>query len=469
MNESGNTWFITQFTGKNAPNYAVRAVQGYSAWDGVYTVWNSQYQKTITELGILICNSSEYGGVSMPIYRGSKDFLSSYERGILQASDADGKNVLGMRYYNAEKTYIQIVGYEMIEGTNDANVTVYLYEITDSGLSLVANVSVRAGSSAHALAGTKAVIYGNAQASANSAGADEFGLSAVNNPDSITFTYAAPANTLAGLINGIEDDYAYKAQLKELLNITDEGNGEEGGENGGEEGGETEPSYTELSEATTLNKIETDGAGGATNVQSVAFDGLDGDTWFMVQFTGNNAPNFAVRSTEQFATWGEATVGNNAGMFITNSSYENQRSINLYRGSDMNSGTRRARIDGTMGVGAGNECFDSSKNYIMIIGYTQNASVSTSADVTCYIFEINADGTLTLLINKTATGTYAYNALTGTKAVIYGNIGVTDNQLGPDSVTFTYATPKATLEELIGGVADTYQYKAALKTSLNLS
>ena len=135
----------------------------------------------------------------------------------------------------------------------------------------------------------------------------------------------------------------------------------------------------------------------------------------------------------------------------------------------MNSGTRRARIDGTMGVGAGNECFAASKNYIMIIGYTQNASVSTSADVTCYIFEINADGTLTLLINKTATGTYAYNALTGTKAVIYGNIGVTAEQLGPDSVTFTYATPKATLEELIGGVADTYQYKAALKTSLNLS
>ena len=277
------------------------------------------------------------------------------------------------------------------------------------------------------------------------------------------------------MIAGVADTYQHKTAIVDLLDLTvgegGEPDGGEGGESGedGEEGGETEPSYTELSEATTLNKIETDGAGGATNVQSVAFDGLDGDTWFMVQFTGNNAPNFAVRSTEQFATWGEATVGNNAGMFITNSSYENQRSINLYRGSDMNSGTRRARIDGTMGVGIGNECFNASKSYIMIIGYTQNASVTTSADLTCYVFEINEDGTLTLVLEKTATATYAYNALTGTKAVIYGNIGVTDNQLGPDSVTFTYAAPKATLEELIAGVADTYQYKAALKTSLNLS
>ena len=259
----------------------------------------------------------------------------------------------------------------------------------------------------------------------------------------------------------------YKAQLKALLNITDSDNEEEGGEEGGET--DSENTYTELSEVTTLNKIETDGAGNATNVQSIVFDGLSGDTWFMVQFTGNNAPNFAVRSTAQFTEWGAATTGNDAGMLITNSSYENQRSINLYRGTKTDSGARRVRMDGTMGVGAGNECFAANKNYIMIIGYTQNASVSTSADITCYIFEILEDGALSLIFNKTVTGTYAYNALTGTKAVIYGNIGVTANQLGPDSVTFTYAIPKSSLEELINGVADTYQYKTALKTSLEIA
>jgi hypothetical protein len=252
----------------------------------------------------------------------------------------------------------------------------------------------------------------------------------------------------------------------------DDGNEDSSGEDSSSEEGTIvtpEGDYTELSDVTTLGQINVDANGAATNVQSIVFDGLAGDTWFMVQFTGNNAPNFAVRSTAQFSEWGAATTGSDAGMFITNSSYENQRSINIYRGTNMNSGTRRVRIDGEMGVGVGNECFVASKNYIMIIGYTQNATATTSADLTCYIFEINADGTLALIVEKSATATYAYNALTGTKAVIYGNIGVSANQLGPDSVTFTYATPKATLAELIGGVADTYQYKEALKTSLNLS
>ena len=449
----GDTWFMVQFTGNNAPNFAVRSTEQFATW-GEATVGNNA--------GMFITNSSYENQRSINLYRGS-DMNSGTRRARIDGTMGVG---IGNECFNASKSYIMIIGYtQNASVTTSADLTCYVFEINEDGtLTLVLEKTATATYAYNALTGSKAVIYGNIGVTDNQLG-----------PDSVTFTYAAPKATLEELIAGVADTYQHKTAIVDLLDLTigegGEPDGGEGGESGedGEEGGETEPSYTELSEATTLNKIETDGAGGATNVQSVAFDGLDGDTWFMVQFTGNNAPNFAVRSTEQFATWGEATVGNNAGMFITNSSYENQRSINLYRGSDMNSGTRRARIDGTMGVGIGNECFNASKSYIMIIGYTQNASVTTSADLTCYVFEINEDGTLTLVLEKTATATYAYNALTGSKAVIYGNIGVTDNQLGPDSVTFTYATPKATLEELIAGVADTYQYKAALKTSLNLS
>ena len=222
MGESGNTWFMTQFTGKNAPNYAVRAVQGYSSWDGAYTKWNSQYQATITELGLLICNSTEYGGFNIPVYRGSTEVLTSYERGLLQAQDENGTNLFGMRYYDAAKTYVQIVGYEVAtDGSTSATFTVYLYEVTDSGLSLVASDTRVLGSTTNALAGTKAVIYGNMQASSASVAADDYGLSAQNNPDCAVFQYAKPAKNLQGLMQNVSDHYEYKDDLKTALGLTD--------------------------------------------------------------------------------------------------------------------------------------------------------------------------------------------------------------------------------------------------------
>ena len=449
-NLAGDTWFMVQFTGNNAPNFAVRSTAKFTEW-GAATTGN--------DAGMLITNSSYENQRSINLYRGTK-MDATTRRVRIDGTMGVGP---GNECFVASKNYIMIIGYaQNADVTTSADLTCYIFEIDENGaIKLTFSNSATATYAYNALTGTKAVIYGNIGVTANQLG-----------PDSVKFTYATPADSLYNLMDGVADTYRYKNAIIELLDVTEPPVvNPDGGNEGGEEGGDVKPEspYTELSESTTLNKIQTDGAGGATNVQSVVFDGLDGDTWFMVQFTGNNAPNFAVRSTEQFATWGEATVGNNAGMLITNSSYEQQRSINIYRGTKTDSTTRRARIEGTMGEGIGNECFVASKNYIMIIGYTQNASVTTSADLTCYIFEINADGTLTLVVEKTATATYAYNGLTGTKAVIYGNIGVTASQMGPDSVTFTYATPKATLEELIDGVADTYQYKAALETSLNLS
>lgn len=712
MGESGNTWFMTQFTGKNAPNYAVRAVQGYSSWDGKYTNWNSQYQKTITELGLLICNSTEYGGFHIPVYRSSTNVLTAWERGLLQAQNESGTNVLGMRYYDPQKTYVQIIGYEVAtDGSTNATFTVYLYEVADSGLSLVAHATHTYGSNTNALAGTKAVIYGNMQASASSTAADDYGLSAQNNPDCVVFQYAKPAKSLQGLMQNVSDYYEYKDDLKTALGLTDvdtdyvfevpEAPEEEipqtttlsssatlsqikattgvasnveyiefdadydkdvwfitqftgqnapnfavramqgfstwdssttaaatiNGTNTWHAGmlltqtseetwqglfcyrgtitnsstrrgsvaaadglgvykqaagteyiqvigyspqndgstvtltayvfkvangqatllssgtgiatsaanalvgrkaviygnigvtstfqGPSSVSFqyetpasdlstlinnlqndyaykddlavaldvtlkqpdvvetTQLSSSATLNKIVTDGYGAASNVQSVAFDGLGGNTWFMVQFKGNNAPNFAVRSTAQFTEWGDATKGNDAGMLICTSCFENQRDIRLFRGtntSNANGGTRRDLNNYTSGSwnnGPGNEYFNANTEYVMIVGYTQNTTTSTSADITIYIYKIS-NGALIQAYSTCATATYAYNALSGTKAVIYGNIGVTASQAGPDNVTFSYAQPADSLAGLLKNVKDTYAYKDDLISALSL-
>ena len=714
MGESGNTWFMTQFTGKNAPNYAVRAVQGYSSWDGAYTKWNSQYQATITELGLLICNSTEYGGFHIPVYRGSTQVLTAWERGLLQSQDENGTNVLGMRYYDPAKTYVQIIGYEVAtDGSTNATFTVYLYEVTDSGLSLMAHDTDTKGSNTNALAGTKAVIYGNMQASKESAAADDFGLSGQNNPDCVVFQYAKPANSLQGLMQNVSDHYEYKDDLKTALGLTDvdtdyvfdvpeipevvvpqattlsssatlaqikattgvasdveyiefdadyekdvwfitqftgqnapnfavratqgfstwdsnttaaatingtntwhagmlltqtseeswqglfcyrgtitdsttrrgniaaaDGLGLNKQAVGTEyiqvigyspqnddttatltayvfkvangqatllSSGTANPTYaanalagrkaviygnigvtstfqgpssvsfqyetpasdlstlinnlqsdyaykddlatalnvelrqpeeevvesTVLPSSATLNKIVTDGYGAASNVQSVAFDGLGGATWFMVQFTGNNAPNFAVRSTAQFTEWGTATTGNDAGMLICTSCFENQRDIRLFRGtntSNANGGSRRDLSNYTIGSwnnGPGNEYFNASTEYVMIVGYAQNATTSTSADITVYIYKIS-NGTLVQTYSTVATATYAYNALTGNKAVIYGNIGVTASQAGPDSITFSYVEPADSLAGLLKNVKDNYAYKDDLVSALSL-
>ena len=713
MGESGNTWFMTQFTGKNAPNYAVRAVQGYSSWDGAYTTPNTPYG-TVTELGLLICNSTEYGGFHIPVYRGSTNVLTSWERGLLQAQDQNKTNLLGMRYYDSAKTYVQIIGYEVAtDGSTNATFTVYLYEVTDSGLSLVAHATHTYGSNTNALAGTKAVIYGNMQASSASVAADDYGLSAQNNPDCVVFQYAKPAKSLQGLMQNVSDHYEYKDDLKTALGLTDvdtdyvfevpeepeevipqattlsssatlaQIKATTGVANGVEYvefdadyekdvwfitqfTGQNAPNFavratqgfstwdsnttaeatingtntwhagmlltqtseeswqgvycyrgtitnsttrrgniaaadglglykqaagteyiqvigyspqsdgatvtltayvfkvangqatllssgtgtatsaanalvgrkaviygnigvtstfqgpssvsfqyetpasdlstlinnlqsdyaykddlatalnvelkqpeaevvesTVLPSSATLNKIVTDGYGAASNVQSVAFDGLGGDTWFMVQFTGNNAPNFAVRSTAQFTEWGTATTGNDAGILICTSCFENQRDIRVFRGtntSNANQGNRRDLsnyTEGSWNNGPGNEYFNASTEYVMIVGYTQNATTSTSADITVYIYKVSS-GALVKTYSTVATATYAYNALTGNKAVIYGNIGVTASQAGPDSVTFSYVEPADSLAGLLKNVKDDYAYKDDLVSALSL-
>ena len=472
MGASGNTWFMTQFTGKNAPNYAVRAVQGYSTWDGKYTNWNSQYQQTITELGLLICNSTEYGGFHIPAYRGSTNILTAWERGLLQAQNESGTNLLGMRYYDSTTTYVQIVGYEVAtDSSTNATFTVYLFEVTDSGLSLVAHATDTKGSNTNALAGTKAVIYGNIQASSASSAADDYGLSAQNNPDCVVFQYAKPANSLQGLMQNVSDHYEYKDDLKTALGLTDV---------------DTDyvfdvpevpevviPEVTTLSSSATLAQIKAT-TGVASDVEYIEFDAdYEKDVWFITQFTGKNAPNFAVRATQGFSTWGSNTTaassinGTNtwhAGMLLTQTSEETWQGLYCYRGTITNSSTRRGNVAAADGLGVYKQT--DGTEYIQIIGYSPQAD-GTTATLTAYVFKV-ANGQATLLSSGTANPTYAANALAGRKAVIYGNIGVTSAFQGPSSVSFQYETPANDLSTLINNLQSDYAYKDDLATALNV-
>ena len=472
MGESGNTWFMTQWTGKNAPNYAVRAMQGYSSWDGHYTAWSSPAQATITSHGMMITNSSMYNQIGVGVYRGTSTMdESNGERGNVQGEfvNASGntQGAFGMRYYNAGVTYVQIVGYEM---TGD--VTVHLFSVSDGELSLVASATQTLTAVTNALAGTKAVIYGNAQIIEH-ANADETALSAANNPDSVTFQYATPANSLTNLLKGVSDYYEYKDDIVTALNITEDVSQKVEAPKPAEQ--------TALANSATLNSINADKSGNAASVDNVTFDGFSGETWFVTQFTGRNAPNYAVRSYD-FSAWqtSDATAANytggaNSGVIITNSARVNQRTMQIFQGSNTSS-TGRASITGSSGNGPGLEYFTAGQEYIQIVGYSQNATTASSADVAVYNFKVN-NGVATLAFEGTFTGTYCYNAPKGSTAVIYGSIRTytnattdtgTDVSVSGDTVTFSYGQPATSLEGLIKGLDNTYVYKDDLATALSI-
>ena len=212
----------------------------------------------------------------------------------------------------------------------------------------------------------------------------------------------------------------------------------------------------------------------ANGVEYVEFDAdYEKDVWFITQFTGQNAPNFAVRATQGFSTWdsnttAEATInGTNtwhAGMLLTQTSEEAWQGVYCYRGTITNSTTRRGNIAAADGLGLYKQT--AGTEYIQVIGYSPQSDGAT-VTLTAYVFKV-ANGQATLLSSGTGTATSAANALVGRKAVIYGNIGVTSTFQGPSSVSFQYETPASDLSTLINNLQSDYAYKDDLATALNV-
>ena len=122
----GNTWFMAEWVGKNAPNYGVRVMDLTSTWDGSYSIKDPAGE--YTPGGILLCNSSERSWTNMTVYRGYN--TSSNVRG----DAGDGVN-LGIYRYKEDTHYIQIAGYEIIEDseTKNAKIISYLFTVDENG------------------------------------------------------------------------------------------------------------------------------------------------------------------------------------------------------------------------------------------------------------------------------------------------------------------------------------------------
>ena len=505
MGESGNTWFMTEWTGKNAPNYAVRAVSGYSSWDGAYTKSVSGYG-TVTATGIMITNSNMYQSIGVGAYRGTGTLDGGYgerctvsattvrkdaegniiyktdaEGNIIYKTDAEGNptnepepetvNVLGMRYYTANTRYIQIVGYEHVTtdpvasttSANGALYTVYLFKVVDDGIELVANASAWNNSSWNALGGTKAVIYGNMQAiEIEALKEDTYRMDPDLNPDSVTFKYATPANSLTNLLKGVSEHYEYKDDIVTALGITDDVTNKV-------EAPKTET--TVLTNSATLNKVQS--TSGVTSmsedIEYVQFDlgSKQSKVWFMTQFTGLNAPNYA------FSEVGGRTAWNAEGdLLLTNSSEFNASYLQVFANLNAATGKAKANLpDGDCtitGQKPGLKNLAAGVEYIQIVGYDINEN-GTESSITCYMFTI-ANGKATLagsLVPATAKGNGASSTKVSRQyAVLYGNIQCSALTTNPDSVTFSYEAPKSTLEALVMGLDNTYAYKDDIATAL---
>ena len=466
---SGNTWFITEFTGKNSPNYAVRAISGYATWDedtAANTVKIGDV--TTTKAGILLANSSENQNTNISVYRGTNT-------GKARSGHAGGTPYCGIYRYADNKHYIQIVGYEIVEGDANNSVIIYsyLFEVKEDGtLVQLGATTGTIANMAHVLTGDTAVIYGNIQDKRDTA-------TDALNPSSVTFRYGTPAESLNKLLWNLSEGYKYRAGLITALNVAKP-----------EPEAPVEPEVPdtpveateELSEEKTLNKINS-ASGVAENVEFVKFEGFSGNTWFITEFTGKNAPNYAVRAVDGYTAWDADAAANTvkiddvtttkAGILLTNSSEYELYNVSVYRGT--NTGKSRGGHAGATAYSCMARLVD-GKHYIQIVGYEIiEGDASNSVTIYSYLFEVKEDGTLVQLgatSNKVANMAHV---LTGNTAVIYGNIQYTKDDANktdannPESVTFRYGTPAESLEELINNLNDTYKYKAELKEALEIA
>ena len=460
MGESGNTWFMTEFTGKNAPNYAVRAAKGYSSWDGAYVEWVSApvipVGASVTKQGIMITNSNMFSQVGIGVFRGTMYMdESNGERGQILAPNDKGTTTLGMRYYDTNTRYIQIVGYEHTTG-NSAKYTVYLFKVVDDGIEVVANASVEDGSSWNALGGTKAVIYGNVQALAH-AEADGTTLSAANNPDSVTFQYATPANSLVNLLKGVTDYYEYKDEIVTALNVT---------EDVSQKVEVPKSEKTTLTSNATLNMIEaTKGvSAGPNQFVELELKEKNASVWLITQFTGKNAPNYAFSTVGGRSTWNAEDE-----YLLTNANEYWAGGMAVLNKLNSSSGNARANISGTSGVGPGLGNLTDGVEYIQILGWGKPTTGDYhNADITIYTFKVS-NGTAVLAGTVSQKGgTYTFGG-TVTHAVLYGNIKCSGLTVKTDGVTFSYEAPQKTLTELVKGLDNSYAYKDDIATALNIT
>ncbi len=447
FDHSGDTFFMVEFTGKNAPNFAVGAkkvvsnltlASGTSEWiDAGLMMWNSLIGNR--RWGLHVTNGFHSGG-------GSIDLRDNYIIG------EEGKGP-GLENFDDDTKYIMIVGYQKTatqELPYHGTVSVKIFTISEEGtLALAFEKSEGYNTVNHVPVGTKAVIYGNTT--------QEEGDS--YSPDSVSFKYWTPASNLNDLINGMKDTNAYKAQLKEILGVPDA------------------PEFNPLSKTAKLTKMDiwdTTQKGyvkAASGIETVSFD-HSGDTFFIVEFKGKNAPNFAVGAN---AALSEITLANgatewtDAGVMLWNSWINDSwGSLYVTRGFHGGSNAQADKVGemaGSKGNGPGFYFFDDNTDYVMIVGYeTVAGSTRYEGKVSYKIFTVNAEKQLTLVAEAEQVFAYTAHVAVGGKAVIYPNVAISASTADTDEISFRYEAPASTLAALVNGLAENCTYKTQLLT-----
>ena len=421
-----STFFLTEFTGKNAPNFAVRATNVYETWNG----------EAAADAGLVFSASAEkaanvYEAETIAVSNGFKT-SSRYSSSNWEPyqTKEEGKGP-GLDYLSDDQTYVMILG---AYGNGNGNVVCwgehYLFTLSEGVLELVNHSS---GSFyVAAAAGDKAVIY-------PSIGADT--------TKEISFKYSAPATSVGSLVESL--GVSYKQQLAEEIG-----------------GGLT---------LASLNRVEVTAARDftATNVEYIELDMASSEmgttTWILTDFVGANAPNMAFGATGGFSTWtnGHTNDQNGVGMLWAQTYYHpsnTNHNTKLFTGFTWN-----AKATGEYSF---TTLQNQTKNqrYIQIIGAT---IVDGNDTLVIKTYKVSA-GELSLFSEETLSGS-ATNYNHG-KLVLYGNMN--DKACGgsctyalynPSGVSFKYSQPAATVEELIQGLDKKYEYRTQLAETLGVT
>lgn len=439
-----DVWFLTHFTGKNVPNFAVNAKGGYENWNG--EAWNN----TDGGAGIVLASTHEtstgYGAGGLVV---ANKLNTTSSHGTLNMNstyltEMTGKAPMGMSSINATTEYIMILGWDRANGATQKGISYYLYSVENGTINEVGTYEFTVGTSTPT--GNKAVIYGNIGNAATEV---------TTGKESISFGYATPAETLSSLLKGLSSDYAYKTQLMNAHGI-----------------------YAPIGDEASLNRVDLTKGCSASEVKQeyMLFDGFkDGEaasTYFLVQHTGKNIPNFAVNATQAYDTWSTEITHTTAGIGLYQS-YQTYKAGTDTWGADWgalmgangllsNSQYYYGKDATNTGLLPGIGRVDDNTEYITIVGFEPGSATATAvATYKWYLFKLVGGG---LELVGSQVGKANTPAAKGQYAVIYPNINN-----GPTEITFNYVAPKMTLEEVIMGVADDCVYKVALFEHFNIS
>ena len=431
---SEGTFFLTEFTGKNAPNFAIHATKAYDAWnaesfDTAGLLFTQRSEKTVGEY-----EADSF--VVSPGFNTASRYSGKYEE-MWMTQDFTGKGN-GLDNFSDDETYVMITG---AYGTTSfvRNFEYYLFTLSDEGVLEQVN-HLNAPMNTGAAAGSTAVIYPTIS--------DE--------QKEFSFKYSLPSTSVAALAEGLSDSVPYKTQLLSLL------------DNGVEHVSLARTNATLSSTSLT-----------ASNVEYIEMDMAEGNTtYLMVDFASGNVPNIAFNATKGFATWNGETA-DTAGVLFAPSTLA---SISTNQGAALSGFTStktqitqplttspqknwRPYLGHLQSQSPWTSSVIGKQRYIMLVGFTFSATGNETIDLKIYSVNNN-----TLYDYIDVSKTFNYASVKNSKLVLYGNMDTANAAIyNPSGVCFKYSQPANSIENLIKGLGNEYEYKKLLADEFDIT